>query len=125
MPSAQQGDIRDYDFGPVIGAELSGRRPALIISNNEFNRSHRTAIALPMSRTMPAGRYRTRQHVYAACTGSCASTRQIKPVHQRRLGATWVKHRPMNWMTPLNHWPDGSPGLTAPERWPLPTDSCP
>ena len=53
MPSAQQGDIHDYDFGPVIGADLSGRRPALIISNNKFNRSYGTAIALPMSRTMP------------------------------------------------------------------------
>lgn len=94
MPNAQQGDIRDYEFGPDDGAELSGRRPALIISNNEFNRSHRTAIALPMSRTMPAGRHRTRQHVYAACTGSWASTRQIKPVHQRRLGATMGQASP-------------------------------
>ena len=25
MPSARQGDIHDYDFGPVIGAELSGQ----------------------------------------------------------------------------------------------------
>ena len=41
MPSARQGDIHDYDFGPVIGAELSGRRPALIISTDEFNGSYR------------------------------------------------------------------------------------
>ena len=68
MPSAQQGDIHDYDFGPVIGADLSGRRPALIISNNKFNRSYGTAIALPMSRTMPAERYRTRQYVHIADT---------------------------------------------------------
>lgn len=87
MLSARQGDIYDYDFGPVIGAELSGRRPALIISNNGFNERFGTAIALPMSSAMPAERYRTRQHVYVAGSGSWASTRQVKAVHQRRLGA--------------------------------------
>ncbi len=87
MPSARQGDIHDYDFGPVIGAELSGRRPALIISNNEFNERFGTALALPMSSAMPAERYRTRQHVYIAGAGSWASTRQVRAVHQRWLGA--------------------------------------
>ena len=49
MPSARQGDIHDYDFGPVIGAERSGRRPAMIVSNDGFNERFGTAIALPMS----------------------------------------------------------------------------
>ena len=87
MPSARQGDIHDYDFGPVIGAELSGRRPALIISNNGFNERFGTALALPMSSSMPAERYRTRQHVYVAGADSWASTRQVRAVHQRRLGS--------------------------------------
>ena len=87
MPSARQGDIHHYDFGPDHGAELSGRRPALIISHNGFNEHYPTAMALPMSSTMPADRYRTRQHVYIAGGGSWASTRQVKAVHQPRLGA--------------------------------------
>lgn len=86
MPRIRQGDIHNYDFGPVIGAELSGRRPALIISTDEFNGNYGTAIALPMSTAMPAERYRTRQHIYVADTDSWASTRQVKAVHQRRLG---------------------------------------
>ena len=86
MPSIRQGDIHDYEFGPDDGAELPGRRPALIISTDEFNGSYGTTIAVPMSRTMPAERYRTRQHVYISDTDSWASTRQIKAVHQRRLG---------------------------------------
>ena len=85
MPSARQGDIHDYDFGPVIGAELSGQRPALIISNNGFNEKFGTALALPMSSSMPDERYRTRQHVYVAGVDSWASTRQVRAVHQRRL----------------------------------------
>ena len=87
MPQIRQGDIHDYDFGPVIGAELSGRRPALVISTDEFNEHYRTSIALPMSTTMPSERYRTRQHIYVADTGSWASIRQVKAVHQSRLGA--------------------------------------
>ena len=87
MPSARQGDIHDYECGPVIGAALSGLRPALIISNNEFNERFGTAIALPMSSSMPAERYRTRQHVYVAGVDSWASTRQVRAVHQRRSGA--------------------------------------
>ena len=94
MPSIRQGDIHDYEFGPVIGAELSGRRPALIISTNEFNGRYGTAIALSMSRTMPAERYRTRQHVYISDTDSWASTRQVKAVHQRRLGTIMGRASP-------------------------------
>ena len=94
MPSARQGDIHDYDLGPVIGAELPGRRPARIISNNGFNERFGTAIALPMSSAMPAERYRTRQHVHIADTGSWASTRQVKAVDQRRLGAIMGRATP-------------------------------
>ena len=94
MPRIRQGDIHDYEFGPVIGAELSGRRPALIISTDEFNGSYRTAIALPMSTTMPAERYRTRQHVHIADTDSWVSTRQVKAVQQRRLGAIMGRASP-------------------------------
>ena len=85
MRTAQQGEIHNYNFGPVIGAELSGRRPALIISNNEFNQTYGTALVLPMSRTMPAEQYRNQQHVHITATNSWASTRQIKTVHQSRL----------------------------------------
>ena len=94
MPRIRQGDIHDYDFGPVIGAELSGSRPALIISTDEFNGSYGTAIALPMSTTMPAERYRTRQHVHIADTDSWASTRQVKAVQQPRLGAIMGRASP-------------------------------
>ena len=87
MPRARQGDIFDYDFGPVIGAELSGRRPALIISTDEFNGNYGTAVALPMSTAMPADMHRTRHHVHTAATDSWVSTRQVKAVHQRRPGA--------------------------------------
>ena len=85
MPNARQGDIHWYDFGPVIGAELSGRRPALVISNDDFNRAFGVAIAIPMSRTMPAEEHR-RQHIHISASNSWASAWQMKSVDQSRLG---------------------------------------
>ena len=72
----------------------SGRRPALIISTDEFNGSYGTAIALPMSTTMPAEWYRTRQHVHIADTDPWASTRQVKAVQQPRLGVIMGRATP-------------------------------
>ena len=85
MPHARQGDIHWYDFGPVIGAELSDRRPALIISNDAFNRAFGVAIAIPTSRTTPAEENR-RQHVHLYTSDSWASVWQIKSIDQARLG---------------------------------------
>ena len=85
MPIARQGDIHWYDFGPVIGAELSGRRPALVISDDGFNRAFGMPIALPMSTTMPAEIHR-RQHIYISASDSWASAWQMKSVDQGKLG---------------------------------------
>ena len=64
MPNVLQGNIyNDYNFGPGIGAELSGCRPAPIISNDGFNssREYGTAIAIPTSTSMPT-EVHSRQH---------------------------------------------------------------
>ncbi len=86
MPPAVRGSVYWYDYGPVIGNELSGRRPALIISNTELNLQLSTAITIPMSSTIPSGR-RLQNHAPVEAADSWASVRQIKAVDQRRLGA--------------------------------------
>ena len=85
MPNARPGDIHWYDFGPVIGAELSGRRPALVISNDDFNRRFGVAIAVPTSTRVPAEEYR-RQHAFITASNSWASAWQVKSIDQGRLG---------------------------------------
>ena len=86
MPTPLQGDIYSYYFGSVIGAELSDTRPALIISNDDFNSSRKydVAIAIPTSTTMPAIVH-SDQHVHIVASGSWASARQIKTVYQDKL----------------------------------------
>ena len=38
----EQGDIVYLDFDPQAGHEQRGRRPALVVSNNLFNRSQQS-----------------------------------------------------------------------------------
>lgn len=48
----KQGDIIYLDFNPQAGHEQAGRRPALIVSNNDFNDFARNgAIVCPITNT--------------------------------------------------------------------------
>ena len=85
MPPALRGSIHRYDFGPSVGHELSGHRPALIVSNTELNRNLTLAVAMPTSRTPPRESQHN-NHTPLEDTGSWASVRQIKSVQQGRLG---------------------------------------
>ena len=85
MPTATRGNIFWCDFGPVIGNELSGRRPALVISNTELNHRLSVATVLPMSRTAPSARH-LQNHVFIEAANSWASARQAKAIDQTTLG---------------------------------------
>ncbi len=47
----QQGDIVYMDFDPQVGHEQRGRRPAVIVSNAEFQRRTNFAIVCPITNT--------------------------------------------------------------------------
>ena len=85
MPHALRGSIHWYDLGHRVGHELSGHRPALIISNTELNRNLTLAVAIPTSRTAPPESQHD-NHTPIEDTSSWASVRQIKSVEQGRLG---------------------------------------
>lgn len=46
-----QGDLVSLDFDPQSGHEQKGRRPALVISKDLFNRRVGMALACPITRT--------------------------------------------------------------------------
>ncbi|MCL2078361.1 MAG: type II toxin-antitoxin system PemK/MazF family toxin [Oscillospiraceae bacterium] len=46
-----QGDIIIMNFDPQTGFEQSGRRPALVISNEKYNRHCKMAMVCPITRT--------------------------------------------------------------------------
>ena len=47
----KQGNIIWLDFDPQIGHEQKGRRPALVVSNETFNRFSNLAIVCPITNT--------------------------------------------------------------------------
>ena len=50
MPAPARGEIWLVDFDPTRGHEQAGRRPALIISDDRFNRSRAgLAFAIPLT----------------------------------------------------------------------------
>ena len=49
--AAEQGDIILLDFDPQAGHEQKGKRPALVVSNNTFNRFTNLALVCPITNT--------------------------------------------------------------------------
>lgn len=47
----EQGDIVYMDFDPQAGHEQRGRRPALVVSNNLFNRVSSLTMVCPITHT--------------------------------------------------------------------------
>lgn len=47
----EQGDIVYLDFDPQAGHEQKGRRPALVVSNNLFNRVNSLTMVCPITHT--------------------------------------------------------------------------
>ena len=47
----EQGDIVYLDFDPQSGHEQKGRRPALVVSNNLFNRVSSLTMVCPITHT--------------------------------------------------------------------------
>lgn len=47
----EQGDIIYLDFDPQSGHEQRGRRPALVVSNDLFNRVSRLTMVCPITNT--------------------------------------------------------------------------
>ncbi len=85
MPPITRGSIYWYDYGPIVGNELSDRRPALVISNTTLNDILPVVLTLPMTSSAPLARH-LGNHVLVESIGSWASARQIKSVEKGRMG---------------------------------------
>lgn len=48
----EQGDIIEVDFSPTRGHELADSRPALVVSNHDFNISNSMTLVCPITTRM-------------------------------------------------------------------------
>lgn len=56
----KRGDIVMMNFNPQIGFEQQGRRPALVVSNNTYNRHCKMAMVCPITNTDKAHAFHIR-----------------------------------------------------------------
>ena len=105
MPPALRGSIHRYDFGPSVGHELSGCRPALILSNTELNCNLTLAIAMPTSRTPPGKANTITTHPlktpvpgHQSGRSSPSNRKEVEPTDQTTTdgGAGYAKHNNPN-----------------------------
>jgi mRNA interferase MazF len=86
----RQGEVYWLDFGPVEGSAPAGRRPALVVQHDRFNRSaiSTTVVAAVTSNlrlaTMP-GNVRLRQGEAGLPRPSVVNISQIRTIDRARL----------------------------------------
>ena len=64
-----QGDIIIVDFDPQMGFEQRGRRPALVVSNEKFNKHCKLSIVCPITNTDKAHAFHIRLDGRTQTTG--------------------------------------------------------
>jgi len=81
----EQGDIVYLDFDPQAGHEQKGRRPALVVSNNLFNRVSSLTMVCPITHT-------DRKHPFHIRLDSRTKTDGVIMCDQARMLDLQVRH---------------------------------
>jgi len=89
----RQGDLVALDFDPQTGHEQKGRRPALVVSKEAFNKGTGMAICCPITNT------NRRMPFHVPIAGRTSLTgfvmcEQVKSLDFRSRGMTMIEHVP-------------------------------
>lgn len=87
----QQGDIIALTFDPQSGHEQQGRRPALVVSKDLFNRSTGSAIVCPLTNTTRGFPFHVPVPENSTVTGF-VMVEQVKSVDFHARRATHIEH---------------------------------
>lgn len=91
---ARQGDIVWMDFDPQAGHEQAGRRPAIVVSNDTFNRFVRTAaMVCPITSTERDIPLHVRLDGRTRTAGVILCD-QAKILDLQRRNAEWIERAP-------------------------------
>ncbi len=90
----KQGTIIKINFNPQVGHEQAGYRPALVVSNDTFNKLTQFAIVCPITNT------NNRFPLHIPLDDRTATTGVILCEHVRTLD---LKARPYNYIEPIPH----------------------
>ncbi len=89
----EQGDVVYLDFDPQSGHEQKGRRPALVVSNNLFNRVSSLTMVCPITHTDRSHPFHVRLEGMTKVDGviMCDQTRTLDLTSRN---ATFVERAP-------------------------------
>lgn len=89
----RRGDVYDTRFDPAEGSEAAGRRPAIIVSRDSFNRTSPVVLVVPCTTHRGRRIYPSQAFLRAGQGGltvdSVAQAEQIRVVSKSRL----LRHR--------------------------------
>lgn len=94
---AKQGDIISMDFNPQKGREQRGRRPAIVVSNNFFNRLSNLALVCPISNTSPDFPLHVKLDDQTKTTGSILC-QHVKSLDLSARNASLLRNFPVNFL---------------------------
>jgi mRNA interferase MazF len=89
----RQGDLVALDFTPQSGHEQMGRRPALVVSKEAFNKSTGMAICCPITNTNRKIPFHVPIAGRTSLTGFVMCD-QVKSLDFRSRGMTLIEHAP-------------------------------
>jgi mRNA interferase MazF len=89
----KKGDLITLSFDPQTGHEQKGRRPALVVSNDLFNRHTGLAIVCPITNTDRGFPLHLAVPVASSLTGF-VMVEQVKSVDYAMRGAKFVERAP-------------------------------
>lgn len=86
-----RGELYTADLDPVVGSEQGGRRPVLVVQNDQGNRFSPTVVVLALTSQLQKARLPTHVALRAQGNGltrdSVAMAEQLRTLDKRRLGA--------------------------------------
>jgi len=86
----KKGDLIVLSFNPQAGHEQKGRRPALVVSNDLFNKATGLAIACPITNTDRKIPFHVKLPTTSSLTGF-VMVEQVKSVDFRSRNAKYVE----------------------------------
>ncbi len=93
----EKGDLIYLDFDPQSGHEQKGHRPALVMSNQVFNRATGLAMVCPLTNTDRKVPFHVPVAGRTGLTGF-VMVEQVKSVDFRSRRAKWVAKAPQDLM---------------------------
>lgn len=93
----KKGDLITVSFDPQTGREQKGRRPALVVSNDLFNRHTGLAIICPITNTDRGFPFHLAVPSASSLTGF-VMVEQVKSVDYAMRGAKFVERAPREFV---------------------------